>query len=345
MTIIYFIAILGLTVLVHEFGHFIFAKKSGVYCYEFSIGMGPKLFSFKGKKGDETLYSVRLLPIGGYVQMAGEEVDDDKEVPKNRKMQSKTFWQRFKIIVAGAVNNFILGFILLLLMALIYGGYDTRPIVGDVNENYNAYKLNIKSGDLIIKMNDKKISSTSDALLRFQLVKKGSPIKFTLKDKNGDIRSVTVKPILDEKTNSYVYGIGLSNPKTTGFVNSIKYAVNEFKSMYKSMYLVISNLITGDLGLNSLSGPVGIYKVVGQESKQGFDNIMYLAAFISVNVGFVNLLPFPALDGGRVLFLIIEKIRKKQLSQKVENTVNMIGFGLLMLLVLVITIKDIIKLF
>ena len=132
------------------------------------------------------------------------------------------------------------------------------------------------------------------------------------------------------ETDSYIYGLSLTGEKQYGFVNSIKYTFSEFSSMYRSMFIVIKNLITGGLGIDSLSGPVGIYNVIGKEAKAGFENIMYLTAFISVNVGFVNLLPFPALDGGRALFLLIEKIRGKQANQKTENTINLIGFGLLM---------------
>ena len=132
MTLIYFLLILGLTVFIHELGHFIFAKKSGVYCYEFSLGMGPKLFSFR-RKNDETVYSLRLLPIGGYVQMAGEEIEEDKNLPKEKQMQSKTVWQRFTIVVAGAFNNFILGIVLLFLIGLFYGSPETKPYIENVD--------------------------------------------------------------------------------------------------------------------------------------------------------------------------------------------------------------------
>jgi regulator of sigma E protease len=142
-----------------------------------------------------------------------------------------------------------------------------------------------------------------------------------------------------------VYGISFSNKRNTGFVNSLKYMFTKFASIYRSMVNIILNLFTGHLGINSLSGPVGIYSVVGEQAKTGFANLIYLIAFLSINVGFVNLIPFPAFDGGRALFLIIEKIRKKPISQKTENTIHSIGFILLMILVLVITVNDIIKLF
>jgi len=347
MTLIYFILILGLTVFIHELGHFIFAKKNGVYCYEFSLGMGPKLFSFR-RKNDETEYSLRLLPIGGYVQMAGEEIEEDKDLPKDRQMQSKTVWQRFTIVVAGAINNFILGLILLFLMGLFYGTPETKPYIDNVDTKYNAYKVNIREGDVIKKMNGKRVSTIDDVMLEFQLIKQGSSVKFTIEDKNGKEKNVSVKPTKvknDDGTESYIYGLGFSTKTNKGFISSIKYSFSKFGSIYRSMLKVIGNLFTGNLGINSLSGPVGIYNVVGEQSKQGFQNVIYLAAYISINVGFVNLIPFPAFDGGRALFLIIEKIRKKPIEQKTENIIHTIGFMLLMLLIIVITINDIIRIF
>lgn len=347
MTLIYFILILGLTVFIHELGHFIFAKKSGVYCYEFSLGMGPKLFSFR-RKNDETVYSLRLLPIGGYVQMAGEEIEEDKNLPKEKQMQSKTVWQRFTIVVAGAFNNFILGIVLLFLIGLFYGSPETKPYIENVDVKYNAYKVNVREGDLIKKVNDKRVSSIDDVMLEFQLVEKGSSMKFLLVDKEGNEKTVSVIPtkeVSDNGVETYIYGIGLTNKVNKGFVNSIKYSLSKFSSIFRSMFKVIGNLFTGRLGLNSLSGPVGIYNVVGEQSKQGFENVIYLCAYISINVGFVNLIPLPAFDGGRALFLIIEKIRKKPISQKTENTIHSIGFALLMILIVVITINDIIRLF
>lgn len=347
MTLIYFILILGLTVFIHELGHFIFAKKNGVYCHEFSLGMGPKLFSFR-RKNDETEYCLRLLPIGGFVQMSGEEIDEDDDVPKDRQLQSKSVGQRFIIVVAGALNNFILGIFLLFLMGLFYGSPETKPYIANVDKQYNAYKVNVREGDLVKEINNKKVRTIDDVMLEFQLVKQGSSIKFVLEDKSGNIKNVTIKPtkVVDENENvSYIYGIGLDTDINKGFINSVKYSFSKFGSIYRSMFKVIGNLFTGNLGLNSLSGPVGIYNVVGEQSKQGFENVIYLAAYISINVGFVNLIPFPAFDGGRALFLIIEKIRKKPIDQKTENIIHSIGFILLMLLIVIITINDIIRLF
>ena len=347
MTLIYFIMILGLTVFIHELGHFIFAKRNGVYCYEFSLGMGPKLFSFR-RKNDETEYCLRLLPIGGFVQMAGEEIEEDKDLPKEKQLQSKTVWQRFTIVVAGAFNNFILGLVLLFLMGIFYGTPETKPYIDNVDTKYNAYKVNIREGDIIKKMNGKRVSTIDDVMIEFQLIEQGSSVKFVLEDKNGREKNVSVKPTKvknEDGTENYIYGLGFSTDINKGFISSVKYSFSKFGSICRSMFKVIGNLVTGNLGLNSLSGPVGIYNVVGESSKQGFQNVIYLAAYISINVGFVNLIPFPAFDGGRALFLIIEKIRKKPLDQKTENIIHSVGFACLMLLIVVITINDIIRIF
>lgn len=347
MTLIYFVLILGITVFIHELGHFLMAKKNGVYCYEFSLGMGPKLFSFK-RKNDETTYSIRLFPIGGFVQMAGEDIEEEKDIPKNKQMQSKTVWQRIVIVLAGVFNNFVLGFLLLFLMALIYGAPSLEPIVKTVDSKYNAYKVNVKEGDKILSVNGKKTSTLDDVVLEVLLTKKGDAIKLELIDKDNNEKTVSVLPtkeVKEDGSETYVYGLGWGNDKEKGFIPSIKFAFEKFFSLFRSMFKIIGSLFTGKLGLDSLSGPVGIYQVVGEQRKSGFENIIYLTAYISINVGFVNLIPFPAFDGGRALFLLIEKIRKKPIKREVENTIHTVGFVLLMILVVIITIKDVIKLF
>ena len=347
MTLIYFVLILGITVFIHELGHFLMAKKNGVYCYEFSLGMGPKIYSFN-RKNDETTYSIRLFPIGGFVQMAGEDIEEEEDIPKNKQMQSKTVWQRFVIVLAGVFNNFVLGFVLLFLMALIYGSVSQKPVVTNVDSKYNAYKVNVREGDTILKVNGKRTRTLDDVILEITLTKQGEAIKLDLVDKDNNKKSVSVLPTKVENedgSESYIYGLGWGGETEKGLIPSFKYATQKFSSLFRSMGTIIGSLFTGRLGLDSLSGPVGIYQVVGEQRKAGFENIIYLTAYISINVGFVNLIPFPAFDGGRALFLIIEKIRKKPVKKEVENTIHSVGFVLLMILVVVITIKDVIKLF
>lgn len=346
MTIIWFIIILGVIILVHEFGHFIFAKWAGVYVYEFSIGMGPKLWSKKDKNG-ETEYCIRAIPLGGFVSLAGEEVNDDKKISKDRKLYNKSFIQRFMIMFAGAMNNFILCFVLLLVGALIYGSVSQTPVVNSVSEEYPAYKAGIQEGDTIVSLNGDKVSSWSEVQLLIQTTK-GKELTIEVKDKEDKIRKVSLIPEIVENedgTQSYIIGVGMGGVIEKGVLPSFKYAFKTTGSLFKLMITTIKELFTGGVAVKELSGPVGIYTVVGEQSKQGFENILSLIAFLSINVGVINLIPFPAFDGGRILFLLIEKIFKKPVPVNVENTINNVGFLLLLLLMVYVTFNDIVKLF
>ena len=346
MTIIWFILILGVIILVHEFGHFIFAKWAGVYVYEFSIGMGPKIFGKKGKNG-ETEYCIRAIPLGGFVRLAGEEVDDDKKIKKDRKLYNKSFIQRFLIMFAGAMNNFILCFVLLLVSAFIYGSISQKPVVSSVNEEYPAYIAGIQEGDTILEINGDKVNSWSEVQLLIQTTK-GEELKLLLEDKNGSEKVIKLIPDIVENedgSTSYIIGVGMGGKVEKGFVPSIKYAVETTGSLFKLMLVTVKELFTGGVAVKELSGPVGIYTLVGEQSKAGFQNILYLIAFLSINVGVINLMPFPAFDGGRILFLIIEKITGKAIPTKVENLINNIGFFLLIALMIYVTFNDILRLF
>ena len=347
MTLIYFILMLGIIVFVHELGHFIWAKKSGVHCYEFSLGFGPKLFSFN-RKNDETLYCLRLIPVGGYVAMAGEEVDDDTSVPKDKKMYNKPWYKKLIIVLAGVTHNFILGFVVLFLIALISGSYTTKPIIGNVVKDSASYKAGIEVGDKVLKVNDKKIKTWDDLTLTLTLADNEKTQKIYVQKKQGDTKTISVKPqkIKDKEGNvSYSYGIGLSDKKYYGVGNALKYASSKFGSIFKSMVITIKALVTKKIGISALSGPVGIYSIVGAQSKAGMANLFYLLAYLSINVGFINLLPFPAFDGYRAVIIIIETITRKKVNPKIDAIVNNIGLILLFALMIFITIKDILKLF
>ncbi|MGI6329805.1 MAG: RIP metalloprotease RseP [Bacilli bacterium] len=346
MTLIYFLLILGVTVFFHELGHFIFAKRAGIYVYEFSIGMGPKLYSFK-RSNDETVYSIRAIPLGGFVQMAGEEVDDDKNIPPHQKMQAKTWGERFITIVAGALFNFLLALGLLFIIGLFYGAPETRPVMGKIEEGYPTFLKGIEEGDLVLSIEDKKVKSWDDVLLYLALTKEGKTLTFKFQKKDGYIEKVSLTPILKEENgeSSYKYGLVMTDKINRGFISAVKFSIVKFGAVMNSMVQVLKSLITGGLGLENLAGPVGIYSIVEQEVSHGFGNVFYLIAFLSINVGFINLLPFPAFDGGRVLFLIIEKIKGTKVDPKIENIIHGIGFALLILLMIVITYQDIKKLF
>lgn len=346
MTLIYFILMLGIIVFIHELGHFIWAKKFGVYCYEFSLGFGPKLFSFR-RKNDETLYCLRLIPIGGYVAMAGEEVDDDKSVSKDKKLYNKPWYKKLIIILAGIINNFILGFLILFLIALIYGSYTTEPIIGVVTKDSSSQKAGIKEGDKIISINGEKTRTWDDVTLKLVLSNNDKAQEFLLETSDGE-KKVSVKPekITDEDGNvSYSYGIGLDDTRYHGLGNAFKYATSKFGSIFNSMTVTIKALFTGKVGLDSLSGPVGIYSIVGSQSKAGLSGLLYLLAYLSINVGFINLIPFPAFDGYRAVIILIERITRKKVNAKVDAIVNQVGLFLLFALMIYITIKDVLRLF
>ena len=345
MTFVYFILILGIIVFVHELGHFIFAKKAGIYIYEFSIGMGPQIFKWK-RKNDETEYSIRLFPIGGYVQMAGESVEIDENIPKEKRLQSKTWFQRFMTVGAGIMFNFILALIILFIIGLIHGSQQNKPYVSYVDPNGSAYQQGLTVGSVIKKIDDVKVKNYDRLLLEYQ-IRLGDEITFEVVDANGIVKSIKVKPqeVVENETVSYRYGFNLSDNVETGFLNALKYTFSKTWSLIEQMFFTVIYLCTGKLSLNNLSGPIGIFTVVGDAAQTGFINLVYLLGFISINVGFINLLPLPAFDGGHILFLIIEKIKGSPVNPKVENIIHSIGFVLLMLLMIVITFNDIARLF
>ena len=347
LSLILFLIILGTIVLIHEFGHFIFAKIFGVYVYEYSIGMGKKIWS-KKPKNSETEYCIRLIPIGGFVRLAGEEGEDgDKSVPKNRKLYTKGFWQRFLIFFMGPGFNMLLAFVVLFISCLIFSGSIATTKLANVTEDYPAYQAGLRNGDTLIELNGEKVKTWTQARLKIGTVKSGKAIKFKVKDVNGDIQEVIVNPkkIKEDGKVSYVYGVGSKIMKYKGLGGSIQYAFLETREILLSMFDTLKYLFTGKLGVNDLSGPVGIYEVVDEQAKYGADSLLYLLAYLSVNVGVINLIPFPAFDGGHILFLLIEKIRRKPVSPNVEATITAVGFVLIMLLMVYVTFHDVLNLF
>lgn len=346
LNLILFVFILGVIVCVHEFGHFILAKMNGVYVYEFSIGMGPRLWGFK--KG-ETDYNIRLIPIGGFCALAGEDLDDDdaKNIPKNNRLQAKKAWQRFLIMLFGPMNNFILAVLLLFVIALCYGGTSMKPIITSVELGSAAYKAGLDDGDRVIKINNHKVSSVDDISLYLAIANPKGKNTFYVEKTNGKYETIKVKPehIKTKDGESYKYGIGMQQERTHGFLNAIKYSYQKTCSIFKQMFVTVGSLFTGGVKVSQLSGPVGIYSIVGEQSKGGLANILYLIAFLSINVGFINLLPIPAFDGGHILFIIIEKIKGSPVNPELENKIHAVFLMLLLLLMIVVTFNDILRLF
>lgn len=346
--------ILGIIILVHEFGHFIWAKTFGVHIYEFSIGMGPLLHTHKGKK-DGINYNIRAIPIGGFVSMAGEvydsgEVDENnKKIKKDKLMCNKKWCQRLIILVAGVVNNFILAIVILFIYTLIWGGGAITPKVLNVVEDKPAAAAGLKSGDVITSINGYNVSSWDKAQIILYYKNTNEYYTFEVKHTDGTKEEIKIKPeiIKDEETGaeSKLFGIQIDAEDTSNVFKSFVYSIRKFNSIISSMVYTIWGLISGKIGLSALSGPVGIYEAVGETINYGINYFLYILAFLSINVGFINILPFPAFDGGHVLFLIIEKIKGSPVNAKIENTCHLIGFILVFLLMIVVTISDIIKLF
>ena len=347
LTIIYFALILGIIVFVHEFGHFFFAKLFGIYVYEFSLGMGPKIFQKKDKKG-ETAYSLRAIPIGGYCSLAGEGSDEDKKLPKDRLLQSKPVWQRFLVMFFGAGNNFILALIVLFTVGLLYGcPIDKPPIVKEVTLDSPAYISGLMAGDTIKYINGSKINSYED--LQIELLMSKGETKIVV-SRDGADKTIKVTPLTEEERKEqkkdYSYGFSFKEEVEYehGFFNSIKYSFRRFGALIRQIIITFKGLFTGGISVKELSGPVGIFSAVDQTKSNGFSSVLSLLALLSLNVGVVNLIPFPAFDGGRILFLIIEKIKGKPVKAETENLIHTIGFFLLLALIVFVTINDIIRL-
>ena len=346
LSILLLVLILSVIILIHEFGHFITAKKCGVHIYEFSIGMGPILFSHKGK--DKIDYNIRTFPIGGFVAMAGEVYEDDKKIKKEKFMCNKPWLQRVVILAAGVINNFILAIIVLFISALIWGASYNVPKVAEVVKDSAMEKAGIVAGDEIISVNNKKVTNWEKTQILLYYKTKNNIYKFEIKHKDGTVETYKIKPdIVKDKDGNETKSFGFRVDTITekGFVSSLKYAFVKFGSVVETMTLTLGGLFTGKLSLSSLSGPVGMYEVVNQGLGYGINYMLYLLAFLSINVGFINILPFPAFDGGRILFMIIEKIKGSPVDSELENKFHTVGFFLLMALMIYITIQDIIKFF
>lgn len=344
ITLIILILVLGIIVFIHELGHFIAAKKSGVHVYEFALGMGPKIFSFK-RKGDPTIYSLRLLPLGGFNALASE-VETSKGVRKEDILENKTHLQRFFVLIMGIVFNFILAIVLLFINGLAYGSPVTDPYIGKVLENSPAYEAGLKTDDLVLSINGKNVKSFDDVLLETKFTSHDTYEFLVLRD--GKEVKIDIKPNItkdEEGKEVREFGFGTSVKKEKGFVNALKYGVVSTYKNSISVFKILGKLVTGKIGADNLSGPIGVFSVIDNIKASGLESIIYLTAYLSINVAIINFIPIPVFDGGRILLLLIEKIKGKKLNPKIETTLNNIGTILLLILMLYVTLNDILKIF
>ena len=347
VSIIVLILMLGILVLLHEFGHFIVARMCGVHVYEFSLGFGPVIFKHIAK--DKTQYSIRCFPLGGFVSLAGEEQDVDLTKHKGHNLQDKNVFQRFLVMVMGVGFNFIFAFLMLFMIGSFYTARDLTPVLNEVNYNSPAAKAGLEKGDKVLEINNHKIKYFDDIFVYLTIEDLSKPVSFKVEKQDKNVITYVINPEkIEQEDGTFKYFVGVStlaSEAKPGFFKAAKYAVDQEGAYFKQMFIVLKGLFTGNIPVNSLSGPVGIYSIVGQVRSQGLASIMSLIALLCINVGVINLLPFPAFDGGRILFLIIEKLKGSPVSPKVENTIHSIGFILLMILMVYITFNDILKLF
>ncbi|MBO0437331.1 RIP metalloprotease RseP [Vagococcus fluvialis] len=422
-TIVTFIFVFGIIVLVHEFGHFIFAKRGGILVREFAIGMGPKLFHHRK---NETTYTIRMLPIGGYVRMAGEgeeevelapgmpvslvldengvvvKINPNKKVqlpnsipvevikhdlvddlyitgfengddslekrftvahdatiieedgletqiaPRDVQFQSASLGRRMMTNFAGPMNNFILSFILFTIVAFMLGGSykpDNSSTIGGVVQDGVAQKAGIKAGEKIIEANGKKIE-TFNELSEVITPNVGKKVTLVVEDSNKKTRNVNVTPVESaEGTKQGIIGIQSGTVFTElSFFGKIKYGITETFANSLMIFKALGNLVT-DFSLNKLGGPVMIFKASEAVSNSGFIAILSFTAMLSVNLGIMNLVPIPGLDGGKLALNIFEGVRGKPLSQEKEVMITMIGVGILLLLMIAVTWNDIQRFF
>ncbi|WP_058485190.1 RIP metalloprotease RseP [Defluviitalea phaphyphila] len=342
MNILIALLVFGIIVLIHEFGHYIVAKKSGIKVEEFAIGMGPKLIS---KQYGETLYSIRIFPIGGFCKMLGE----DEGVQDERAFSNKSVLTRIAVIAAGPIMNLLLAFIIILFF-VISGGFLTT-VVNQVAPNTPAEQADIRIGDKIVAIDGKKINIKEEISYILEKTKDQSIEVTILRD--GNKIKKEIKPMLDEETGRWMLGIGFEFKE--GKENILESIAQSFWNVIFLVKLVIVGffqIITGQVGADKIAGPVGVIEMIGESYEIGLktsiimaiQNVMYLAALISANLGVINLLPIPALDGGRLLFLIIEGLRGKPISVEKEGLIHFIGFVLLMVFMVFILYNDLSKL-
>lgn len=344
-TFLYFVLVLGVIVLIHEIGHLITAKLFNVYCKEFAIGMGPKLLS---KKFKETEYSIRAFPLGGFVAMAGEEGVDD-HVPFERSILGIAPWKRMIVMLAGIGMNFVLAFVIFVGI-YAYQGYAVeapKPIIAGTIADSPAEAAGFLANDRIKKItfSDGTTVIPKDFYEIVTYIQMYTDTTTFLIDREGKELSLSITPELIEDENRYYLGIEmpLATRIEINFLQAFKYGALEVSNTVDSMVFTLTRLIRG-IGLNAISGPIGIYQVTATQASYGIMNILYLMGLLSINVAIFNLLPLPILDGGRVVLTLYEWIFKKPMSKKVEQALMVISIGMLLLLMVFVTLQDILRL-
>ncbi|MFA6554253.1 MAG: site-2 protease family protein [Candidatus Paceibacterota bacterium] len=376
LTAIIFLLVLAVLIFVHELGHFLFARWNGIRVDEFKIGFGPRILSW-GKK--ETKYGLNLIPFGGYVKIHGENPDEESisGSDKDRSFVNKKGWQQIMVLVAGVLFNFIFAWVLYIIVFISgvtadpqgFERYSSdfkneRVMITLVSPGSPAEKAGLKVGDVIgdikgsngesfssMVVSDEPFSNSSITSIQDVInSSKGTPVLMTYKRAN-NLATTTIEPIAGIVKDKYAIGIAMSGVVDIklSFFSAIyegaHYTLIMIRDTAVGLYNFIANIFKGDANFSDVSGPIGIAGIVGGAAELGFTYLLMITALISINLGVINLIPFPALDGGRVLFVIIEGVIRRRLPPKYSNAVNAVGFVLLMILMVVVTYKDIAKMF
>lgn len=326
LTIVSFIFVFGIIVFAHELGHFATAKWNGIHVHEFSIGMGPVLFK---KQGAETLYAIRMLPIGGFVKMEGEdEASDDP-----RSFGSKKPFQRLVVLSAGAIMNFILAFVLLVIIMLGMGFPSNR--IEAVAPDAPAEQSGMLAGDRIVSIEGEAIT-TWEAVTNAIHKSQGASIRIEVL-RGGERLAFDVTPIQSDEGS---YRIGIQTQFEKKMDRALVSAWQQFKMFFTDIFKFFTQLGNKEVQ-GELVGPVGIVNAIGEASRMGIWTLLILAAYISINLGIFNLLPFPALDGGRIVFVLIEWIKGKPIDREKEGYVHFVGIVILLSLMVFLVFRDI----
>lgn len=318
-----------LVVLLHELGHFSVAKMVGIKVNEFAIGMGPKIFQ---KRSGETQYTLRALPIGGFVRMEGEEESSNDP----RSFQNVSVWSRMAVIAAGSIMNFVLAIVVLSIVAFNVGVPTTT--IEDIVPDSPAEIYGVQPGDTFRKIDNVEISSWEDIVNTINSTTPGESITIEI-ERNDALITLEVVPIQDGER----MVIGIYPAGERSLFHSIRAGFEDTFYFIRLMFQFVGMLFTGQVSTNDLAGPIGVINEVGQAAKMGFNNLLLILGFISINLGFFNLLPIPALDGSKIVFLLIELVRGKPIDPDKEGFIHLIGFVFLISLMILVTYKDLIR--
>jgi regulator of sigma E protease len=341
ITIIYAILIFSAFIFIHELGHYLSARIFSVTIYEFAIGMGPRILKWTSKKTGIN-YSLRVLPIGGFVSMAGE--DEETDIPGS--LNRKPVWQRLIITSAGSVMNLILGVLLMFTMVLSSGALGSTTIARMQEGGNSPTELSgLKADDTILKIGNARVHTAVELI--YEVMRNGTvPIDVTI-NRNG--QTMTLKNVAFATTTESGLSFGnidfLVKAEQKNVFTVLKHTYYQSVSSIKMIWQSLFDLISGRYGIEQMSGPVGVTQAIGEAASVGPSSLLYLCTLIAMNLGIFNLLPLPALDGGRMVFQVVELIRGKPIKPEYEGYVHFAGIVILMLFMIFITYKDIIKLF